>query len=640
MKRLLTICILALCCINIANAQDALCYRLPNAIERSVKQSHTGNYVIELDSSVLIDGMTVSGQLSLQNRHSLARVILVDMAGNEYLLYEGRYWGNDALVQNFEDMAIETAHMVQTSPAYLKIAINHATLNIEKISYSVASSSRKSDDSDALRSERHERLVMYSNWKSDKWRKHNAAKGVPWIAHETPESQLSYSEKKQFYGMTDDNFNLYGLEHYAGGYFVFPDTAQAEYIPRNRNRETLQFVDHFDWRDRHGKNWMTSLKNQREPNDSIHGNGGCWAFAAVATVESRLNLYYNQLLNVDLSEQEIGSCAVGNLHSGGTSNDALYYIKGSGITTETCFPFENNNTIPCSKKCINPDTLITITDTTNISKNETIVKQELIAHGPYASAISRIHHAMCLSGFGTIHVGDSLCLVATDTAETWMIISENNPYIGSTYWIYKNSYGVNHNVNGYHYAILENPDFMESNTAPTYPIRTSALSDSDIAVTDADNDGYYFWGLGPKPSHCPICCPDIPDGDDSDPTKGEMDSYGNFSTYQFPYPDIIKSSNYTDFNQDTVICSNIYLYGATMLVNANLTLNPAARIVVNGGSFLILNGHTTKATIIVKAGGRLLMQNNAVLQLRNMGCLQVELGGELTMTDDCDIITE
>ena len=36
MKRLLTICILALCCINIANAQDALCYRLPNAIERRV----------------------------------------------------------------------------------------------------------------------------------------------------------------------------------------------------------------------------------------------------------------------------------------------------------------------------------------------------------------------------------------------------------------------------------------------------------------------------------------------------------------------------------------------------------------------------------------------------------------------------
>lgn len=629
MKRLLTICILVLCCINIAKAQDALRYRLPNAIEHSVEQSYISNSIIELDSSVLIDGITISGHLTLQNRHSLARVILVDLVGNEYLLYEGRYWGNDALVQNFEDMAIETAHMVQTSPAYLKIAINHATLYIEKIKYSVASPSRKSDDSNALRSERHERLVMYSAWKSDKWRNYNAIKGVPWVAYETPESQLSYSEKKQFYGITDDNFNLYGLEHYAGGYFVFPDTAQAEYIPRSRNRDTSQFVDHFDWRDRHGKNWMTSVRNQREPYEPIYGNGGCWAFAAVAAVESRLNLYYNQLLNVDLSEQEIGSCTVGDLHSGGTSNNALYYIKGSGITTETCFPFDNNNTIPCSNKCINPDTLITITDTITIGYNETTLKQELIAHGPYASYISRITHYMCLSGFGTVHAGDSLCLVAEGTAETWMIIAEGNPYIGSTYWIYKNSYGVNHNVNGYHYAILENPNYMRNNSAPTYPIRTSALSDSDIAVTDADNDGYYFWGLGPKPSHCPICCPDIPDGDDSDPTKGEMDSYGNFAPYTFPYP-TVTITNDTTWNTDMIQCGNVVIANnATLTITAELTMNPAATITIQNGGTLVVNaGSILNAEIDMQTLARLRLLNNGTLHIKQDKDFNVPFGAE------------
>lgn len=74
MKGLLTICILALCSVNAIVAQDALCYKLSNASECSVGQSYTSNSVIALDSSVIINGMTISGRLTLQNRHSLARV--------------------------------------------------------------------------------------------------------------------------------------------------------------------------------------------------------------------------------------------------------------------------------------------------------------------------------------------------------------------------------------------------------------------------------------------------------------------------------------------------------------------------------------------------------------------------------------
>ena len=82
-------------------------------------------------------------------------------------------------------------------------------------------------------------------------------------------------------------------------------------------------------------------------------------------------------------------------------------------------------------------------------------------------------------------------------------------------------------------------------------------------------------------------------------------------------------------------------YSTTMLVNANLTMNPAAKIVVNSGSLLLLNQNTTtKATIIVKSGGKLQIQNGAVLNLRNKGCLQVELGGEFVITEGSNVIIE
>ena len=655
MKRLLTICILALCCVKFTDAQDALCHRLSNATERSIGQSYQSNSVIAFDSSVIVNGMTISGHLTLQNRHSLARVILVDVIGNEHLLYEGRYWGDDALIQSFDNMALETIYMDHTAPAYLKIAVNHATLHIDKINYSVVIPTRQQEDSETLLSQRKERLNIYSTWNSQKWQEYNTNKSIPWIAMPTSVSKLTYSEKKNYYGLTSDNFNLYGMEYYAGGYFVIPDIAQAEFVPRNRDGATSPFVDHFDWRNRHGKNWMTSVKNQHEPQNTYGGNG-CWAFSAVSTIESRLNLYYNRIMNTDLSEQELGVC-VGNgcsLSRGGNVLQAYEYVYNQGITSEGCFRFYNSDTVTCDRKCSNPDTVISIANYYQINGTyafnpnsnsyyiEDSLKHEIINHGPYSSSMNNIYykHAMCLCGFGMVHIGDSIHYIAYEDSVHTIIIGENNPFVGQTYWIYKNSTGTGEYFNGYMYNIYENITYMQSHCAPNYPIRMSALSDSNIAITDEDNDGYYFWGLGAKPSHCPICCPDTPDGDDSDSTKAEMDSYGYFAPYVFPYPDIIKNNSFTNFTQDTTICSNIYLNSATMLVNANLTLNPAAKIVVNNGSLLLLNQHTTKARIIVKAGGKLQMQNDAILQLRSMDCLEIEAGGELLMSPSSSVIIE
>ena len=52
-------------------------------------------------------------------------------------------------------------------------------------------------------------------------------------------------------------------------------------------------------------------------------------------------------------------------------------------------------------------------------------------------------------------------------------------------------------------------------------------TDDDIRCVDLDGDGYYNWGIGPKPATCPDGCPDENDCDDSDPEFGPyIDSTG------------------------------------------------------------------------------------------------------------------
>lgn len=58
------------------------------------------------------------------------------------------------------------------------------------------------------------------------------------------------------------------------------------------------------------------------------------------------------------------------------------------------------------------------------------------------------------------------------------------------------------------------------------PITTLNYTNNDIVISDTDNDGFYFWGIGPKPSSCSSYVPDIADGDDSNPLLGPLDQYG------------------------------------------------------------------------------------------------------------------
>jgi len=127
-----------------------------------------------------------------------------------------------------------------------------------------------------------------------------------WTAGDNYIVALYYEQKRQMFG---DGYNLRGFDYYDGGVFEF--LGHSEYPKVNSN-----WVKHFDWRERHGANdslslywdgdilgtgWLTSVKDQGK-------YGTCWAFSAVGLTEVMANLFANDHLDFDLSEQYLISC--------------------------------------------------------------------------------------------------------------------------------------------------------------------------------------------------------------------------------------------------------------------------------------------------------------------------------------------
>lgn len=89
----------------------------------------------------------------------------------------------------------------------------------------------------------------------------------------------TFEEKKGVFGGTVPY--LGGFEYYSGGIFVMPNYVQSQEQLSSYTRSV--YVDEWDWRNRHGKNWMTSVKSQGD------NCGSCWAFSVIGTFEAYVN---------------------------------------------------------------------------------------------------------------------------------------------------------------------------------------------------------------------------------------------------------------------------------------------------------------------------------------------------------------
>ena len=523
-----------------------------------------------------ISGIFASGSIKFTSPNGNVRILAADQYGYEKLIYESFpilafKEGKD----KFELMGLETGKIKDFVPEKVYILISDATVEHLKITVSGISTPQKAPSASLQartrsvplppnlidEDSRIEFFIYRLNMELE-------ASGALWRAGDTPFGRLSYEEKKAMYGGVVPNFK--GAEYYIGG-IIDVDVPSVRY-------QKSSYVPDFDWRTRHSATvkgspyfqneitgWITPVKDQKSC-------GSCWAFSAIGAMEAVAKLHKNTTCNFDLSEQELVSCSNAGSCNGGWAASALDYISRKWIQDEMSFPYKAQDR-PCSEKG-NP--LYTIKNAGKelfnpIKGNEfaSIEKlKSMLIKSPLAGRIGSWSHAMTLVGYKTIKEGD----IVYEHYNTRIVVKPGDPHIGQTVWIFKNSWGENWGDHGFLYAFV-NINNMVSSAAPTLPFEykynwsskyplfsrqlISAISEPAPAY-DKDNDGYYWWGIGPRPQNLPANAKLEEDSDDSDPSIGPMNQYG-FPTLLKDY-DLYIKDNAEDkgFEPNTTITKDNY----------------------------------------------------------------------------------
>ena len=425
-----------------------------------------------------------------------------------------------------------------------------------------------------------------------------------------------------------------GYEYYVGGIFE----ASRHFSPM-KNNASANFVDSFDWRYWQGKNMMTQVKDQE-------WSSFCSAFAAIGCAEAIINLYYNRNLNLDLSEQEIADCSHYKAHKcyeGLYVDSVMKFLINHGVCSEGLYPMDfhcGEIFYPiCKSEMIPTDSIAQFGGYTTIFTSDYSIKYNLLKRGPLVSGFSG--HAMTLVGWGTLQAGDSVYYYNKYNIRTWITtVEENDPKIGYTYWIFKNSYGedLQRSDSGYTYVVFDQDlNGMILPFSLDLPTKCFNYSDEDILVEDLDGDGYYNWGLSPnKPSTCPVWVPNIRDDDDTDSTKVTRNDFGFLTSaeaYPHGYPTMVSSNEQISGNNWLTADVEIERY-ATLTITDNCYCMGGVKIICDGGTLVVDGGTLANAEIVFSEwGGSLIVKNGGTIYLKNGKDLNIPLNCTLDVQE-------
>ena len=572
-----------------------------------------------LDRRERISGFSATGHVVFQDEYDCyVRIILRDSHDYDYLVYESYPLLSGTKESDFQSMAAETFLLDNIRPQSLIVECRKAELTIDAIAFE----QQVLTDKGKLTAEVYSRKEQQTAFIAERLNENLARRNIPWRAGVTSWAKEMYGEKRVEKDVKVPQ--LYGFEYYKDGVFIMPADLERLLTSPSRTEEETQdpYVSEWDWRNRHGKYWMTTIKDQ---GDCF----SCWAFSALGALEAYINLYYNQLLYYDLSEQELVSCYKGSC-SEDNPGGAYGYIKNNGIVTEYCFNYSSGHghVADCRNKCRSPQEKIYVHEWDSIEgsvlPNDSL--KALVIQRPVSIGID-FGHAVVLAGFKKLELGDVLIQDSEDT----LIVNSVIQFIGENVWIIKNSRGVDWGVDGYAHL------YCPSGAIKAFPLRDSITSmlhpDSDIVCEDVDGDGFYFWGIGPKPASCPSWVPDTPDGEDTDYTIGPINRYGRpVSLEADSLPPLILDST-TDISNLRYLYRHAVIPSSSRItISHDIEMPLSATITVSEEATLIIDGATiSNAKIIVEPGGIVEVINGGGIALRPSSVFEVPLGSTLEL---------